>query len=63
MYLGMVLLLIGAAVLFGSLGSWLPIAFFIRVIQANFIRGEERFLEAIFGERYLEYKRKARRWL
>ncbi|HEX7027866.1 MAG TPA: isoprenylcysteine carboxylmethyltransferase family protein [Gammaproteobacteria bacterium] len=63
MYLGMLLLLIGIAVLFGSLGPWLPIPFFIWVIQANFICGEERFLESIFGERYLEYKRKVRRWL
>lgn len=63
MYLGMVLLLIGVAVLFGSLGAWLPVPFFIWVIQANFIRGEERFLESIFGEQYLEYKRRVRRWL
>lgn len=63
MYLGMVLLLIGAAILFGSLGAWIPIPFFIWIIQANFIRGEERFLEAIFGEQYREYKRKVRRWL
>lgn len=63
MYLGMVLLLIGVAILSGSLGTWLPIPFFIWIIQANFIRGEERFLESIFGERYLEYKRRVRRWL
>lgn len=63
MYLGMVLVLIGSAVLFGSLGPWIPIPLFIWIVQANFIRGEERFLESIFGGRYLEYKRKVRRWL
>lgn len=63
MYLGMVMLLIGAAILFGTLGPWIPIPFFVWIIQANFIRGEERFLESIFGGRYLEYKQKVRRWL
>jgi protein-S-isoprenylcysteine O-methyltransferase Ste14 len=63
MYLGLVTTLIGAAVLFGSLGPWIPIPFFIWIIQARFILGEERFLESIFGGQYLEYKRNVRRWL
>jgi protein-S-isoprenylcysteine O-methyltransferase Ste14 len=63
MYLGMVIALIGAAVLFGTLSAWLPIPVFVWIIQANFIRGEERFLEEIFGEPYLAYKKKVRRWL
>lgn len=63
MYLGMVLLLAGTAILFGSLGALLPMPFFVWAITANFIRGEERFLEEIFGEEYRAYKIKVRRWL
>ncbi|NIP18762.1 MAG: DUF1295 domain-containing protein [Xanthomonadales bacterium] len=63
MYLGMVLLLGGIAMLLGSLSPFLPIPFFVLVIQRNFIEGEERFLEDAFGEDYLDYKRKVRRWL
>lgn len=63
MYLGLVSMLIGAAILFGSLGPWIPIPFFVGIIRARFVLGEERFLESIFGERYREYKRKVRRWL
>jgi len=62
MYLGMVLILLGVAVLFGTLGPLLPIPFFVWVIQARFIVGEERFLEEIFGEEYRAYKRRVRRW-
>lgn len=63
MYLGLLLLLIGAALLFGTVGALLPIPFFVWVIEARFIRGEERFLQEIFGDDYLEYKRRVRRWL
>ena len=63
MYLGMVLVLTGAGVLFGVVSAFLPIPFFSWGITANFIRGEERFLEDIFGEVYVAYKQKVRRWV
>jgi protein-S-isoprenylcysteine O-methyltransferase Ste14 len=63
MYLGMVSVLIGAALLFGTLSAWLPIPVFVWIIHNNFIRVEERFLEGIFGGQYLQYKNKVRRWL
>lgn len=63
MYLGMVLVLTGAGVLFGVVGAFLPIPFFIWIITANFICGEERFLEDIFGDAYVAYKQKVRRWI
>jgi protein-S-isoprenylcysteine O-methyltransferase Ste14 len=63
MYLGMVLALTGTALLFGTLSVWLPIPVFIWVIRNNFILGEERFLEEIFGKQYVDYKSKVRRWL
>jgi protein-S-isoprenylcysteine O-methyltransferase Ste14 len=63
MYLGLVTLLIGTALFFGSIGSLIPIPFFIWIITVEFIRGEERFLQDIFGDDYLAYKRRVRRWL
>jgi protein-S-isoprenylcysteine O-methyltransferase Ste14 len=62
MYSGMVLLLLGVATLLGSLGAYLPIPLFVAIIQKNFIEGEERFLTGIFGEQYLAYRRRVRRW-
>jgi len=63
MYLGMILMLAGSAFLLGSAGPLLPLVIFILIIRNNFVLGEERFLEAAFGQRYLDYKSKVRRWL
>ncbi len=63
MYLGLVAALVGAAVLSGTLGAWLPIPAFVWILTTRFIHGEERFLEEIFGEAYVRYRRRVRRWL
>jgi protein-S-isoprenylcysteine O-methyltransferase Ste14 len=63
MYLGMVLLLLGVSMLLGSLGTLLPIPLFIWIIRRHFILGEERFMEAAFGDQYRAYKARVRRWL
>lgn len=63
MYIGMILILLGVSMLMGSVGALLPIPLFFLVIHNNFVLGEERFLEAAFGQTYLDYKSKVRRWI
>lgn len=63
MYLGMFLMLFGVAFLLGSVATLLPLMLFILVIRYNFVLGEERFLEATFGQSYLDYKSEVRRWI
>jgi protein-S-isoprenylcysteine O-methyltransferase Ste14 len=63
MYVGLVIALLGVAVLLGSLGAFLPIPFFFWQIRRKFVLPEEAFLEELFGARYLEYKARVRRWL
>ena len=63
MYLGMFLMLFGVAFLLGSLSALMPLLFFVLVIRYNFVLGEERFLEAAFGQSYLDYKFEVRRWI
>jgi protein-S-isoprenylcysteine O-methyltransferase Ste14 len=63
MYLGMVLALVGLWPLTGGLWPALPLALFIALIQQNFIRHEEAMLTRTFGEAYLAYRRKVRRWI
>ena len=63
MYLGMFLMLFGVAFLLGSVATLLPLVLFILVIRYNFVLGEERFLEATFGQSYLDYKSEVRRWI
>jgi len=62
MYLGFALVLIGAAVLFGSLSPFLVAPVFMILIERRFIRREEMMLAQKFGQAYLDYKKKARRW-
>ena len=63
MYVGLTLILIGAWMFLGTASSLAPIAVFIWIIQEGFIRGEERFLDEIFGEQYRGYKNRVRRWI
>jgi protein-S-isoprenylcysteine O-methyltransferase Ste14 len=62
MYLGMVLILLGVALLLGSLPPFLVAAFFIGWLEIQFIRREEAMLFTQFGQDWLEYKAHVRRW-
>ena len=63
MYLGMLTILIGIAILMGSLITLIfPIIFFV-IIHWFFIPVEEKNMEIKFGKKYLEYKNKVRRWI
>ena len=63
MYLGMVVGLLGVAIILGSLIAFLvPIAFLI-TMHIVFIRCEEKALEQVFGQEYLDYKKRVRCWL
>lgn len=63
MYLGLTLILLGVALIDGTLGAFLPLPVFVAILHFRFIRAEERFLEAIFGERYRSYRLQVRRWI
>lgn len=63
MYLGMLLLLIGAAILLGSLTPFLAALAFAIVADRWYIRYEEAAMAAKFGEDYRAYQRRTRRWL
>ena len=63
MYLGLVLILLGIAFLIGSIPAFLPAPAFFLTVQAFFIPPEEETLERIFGEVYLAYCRRVKRWL
>ncbi len=63
MYLGVSCVLLGVAVLVGTLPVFLaPLAFFA-TMSAVFVPREEKTLERIFGQEYLNYKNRVRRWL
>ena len=63
MYLGMLLFLLGLAVIFACLPVIVPVICFVLIIQFLFIRREERFMEDAFGAEYRDYRQRVRRWL
>lgn len=63
MYLGMLLLLVGAFAYFGEGLNAAFLAAFVVFITELQIKPEERALEEKFGDDYRAYKRRVRRWL
>lgn len=62
-YLGMVALVLGAAVWLGSAAPFIAPAVLAFILHTRFIRIEEEMLQARFGDEYLAYKARVRRWL
>jgi protein-S-isoprenylcysteine O-methyltransferase Ste14 len=63
MYLGQVVILLGAAILHGAWLAFVPVPVLMVVLDRVFIRAEERRLATAFGASYEAYRRRVRRWL
>src|ERR671910_989641 len=62
-YLALAMVYAGIAVLRNSLWAMLLLPFVVIVIQREVIGRVERYLERTFGEEYLTYKARVRRWV
>jgi len=63
MYLGMTLILLGAAILFGAVSALLPVLLFPICMEVLFISMEEKKMAAEFGAAWDKYKKRVRRWI
>lgn len=63
MYVGMVIVLIGVAVLLGDLSPFIMPFVFVPVLTVRVIRHEEQMLEECFGDDYREFMKTVRRWI
>ena len=63
MYLGMALILLGLSLKFNLIGGLIFTALFILFITNFQIKPEEKAMQKIFGEEFLSYKNRVRRWL
>lgn len=63
MYLGLCLLLSGVALLAGRPALLLAPALFVAIMDATQVPREEAQMQALFGPRYRDYRRRVRRWL
>jgi len=62
MYVGMVVMVLGVAVVLGSVTPLIVVVLFTAVL-CGFVRLEEKSMTATFGEAYTEYCRTVRPWL
>ena len=62
-YLGMALLYAGITLIVNTIWPLLLLPFILIVMQRGVIEREERYLERKFGEKYLSYKSRVRRWI
>ena len=62
-YLSLTMLYAGIAVLRNALWAIVLLPFVVYVIRREVIEREERYLERTFGEEYLNYKARVRRWM
>lgn len=63
MYVGMVTILFGVAVLLGDLSPFVMPVLFVPILNTRVIRHEEEMLEERFGDEYQEFKKSVRRWI
>jgi protein-S-isoprenylcysteine O-methyltransferase Ste14 len=62
-YVGMALVYVGIALCSQALWVLLPLPVVLAIIDRGVIAREERYLERKFGQEYLDYKGRVRRWL
>lgn len=63
MYLGLILIVVGAALVSGTLVAGLLSAAFIPVVRYGYVAYEESAMRGKFGRRYEEYCQTVGRWL
>lgn len=63
MYLGLAFLYAGIAVLLDSLTALVLLPLVLFIIQTQVIFREEAYLERAFGDEYVAYKSRVRRWI
>ena len=63
MYLGLMLIYLGLTFQFGNWWSLFLVPPLIIVMTYRVILPEERYLTRAFGDEYVEYKKKVRRWI
>lgn len=63
MYLGMFLMMVGLALLVGTIPFYLAAIGFFAIMNSVFCPYEEKKLAHVFGGEYAQYKKKVRRWL
>jgi len=62
-YLGFFAILLGVSINHGTLITFLSPMAFVILMELMFIFFEEKNMERVFGKKYLNYKKKVKRWI
>ena len=63
MYVGITLMLVGVALLLGTVTPWVPVVVFAILMDRRFVSVEERMLAETFGSEWETYRIRVRRWI
>lgn len=63
MYLGFLVSLVGLALLGGALSPWIMVVIFFVLADRWYIPFEEKLMLETFGEQYIQYQQRTRRWI
>jgi len=63
MYVGMAVFYVGLAIALNSVASLVLLPVVLAIVQTQVIAREEAYLERAFGEDYVAYKKRVRRWI
>lgn len=63
MYVGLLFIYLGITCFIGNWWNIILIPLLIFIMQAYVIKSEEKYLERAFGNEFIEYKKRVRRWL
>ena len=63
MYLGMFSILLGTAILLGVVTAVILSFVYVGLMEWIFMPTEEKNLQEAFGDQYLEYRKRVRRWI
>ncbi len=63
MYVGLAIVYLGITCLIGNWWNIILFPILLTIVQEYIIKHEEKYLERRFGQEYLNYKYKVRRWL
>jgi protein-S-isoprenylcysteine O-methyltransferase Ste14 len=63
MYVGLAIVYLGITCLIGNWWNIILFPLLLLIVQEYVIKNEEKYLDRAFGQEYLDYKNKVRRWL
>jgi protein-S-isoprenylcysteine O-methyltransferase Ste14 len=63
MYISLILIYAGLSFILGNWWNFILLPFLFLIVQEHVVKREEKYLERRFGQQYVDYRSKVRRWI